>query len=209
MVLIPESEVKTAIFSNGGKMEWVEKPLDSARRSLCCTALAMLLLMALSSAFAQGKSAKSTKDDLFQDSLLGGKGFGGDIYIYHDRHIFTNGPMMPLKRFLVSYRSEETDERNAAFAFLLGITDATEGKIWCNRDNYTSNTVFEAVNEGLKRLKLSQHNERAAYVITDILEKKYPCKKKQSKYEYKCKDKVNISMFQEKHHHCSLYSYNG
>jgi len=156
-------------------MKRVEKTPGWAIGALCRVVLVLSLV--LPGAFAWGEPAKNAKEEPFQDSLLGGKGFGGNIYIYQGRDIFTNGPMMPLKRFLVSYRSEKMDERNAAFSFLLGVTDATEGKAWCSHDNYTANTVLEAINEGFKKLKPPQHNERAAYVITEILRKKYPCKK--------------------------------
>jgi len=159
-------------------MKRVEKTPGRALGSLCRAVLVLSLV--LPGAFAWGEPAKNAKEEPFQDSLLGGKGFGGNIYIYQGRDIFSNGPMMPLKRFLVSYRSEGMDERDAVFSFLLGVTDVTEGKMWCSYNNYTLNTVLEAINEEFKRLKPAQHNERAAYVITEILRKKYPCKKTDS-----------------------------
>ncbi|MCL2589291.1 MAG: hypothetical protein FWD67_00080 [Betaproteobacteria bacterium] len=85
---------------------------------------------------------------------------------------------MPLKGFLASYKSERVDERNAAFAFLLGVADATEGKMWCSNNDYTRTMVFEAIDEGLENLKQSRYNERAAYVITEIFENILSCEKK-------------------------------
>ncbi|MCL1824984.1 MAG: hypothetical protein FWG26_03440 [Betaproteobacteria bacterium] len=158
-------------------MKRVEKSLGKVHKPLCCATLALSLLLALPNAFAQGNSAKNAKDDLFQDSILVGKGAWGDIYVRRGSDIFANGFILPMNRFLVSYRSEEKDEKNTAFAFLLGVADATEGKKWCSYGNYKPVTVFDAVNEGVRNLKPSRYDERAAYVITEMLVKKYPCRK--------------------------------
>jgi len=168
----------TAIYLGEWGMERERNFPGKAHKSLCYVVLALSLLLVLPNSFAQGSSAG--KDDPFQGSLFTMKGWLGKIYTKRGKDVFISGIIMPLKGFLVSYKSEEADERNAAFAFLWGVTDATEGKMWCANNDYTRTTVFEAVDEGLKKLNQSRYNERAAYVITEILEKKYPCKKTMS-----------------------------
>jgi hypothetical protein len=161
-------------------MKWIGTSLCRAYKPLCHAVLAWSLLLALPNAFAQdnsGNSLKNAKDKPFQDSMLASKGFGGDVYARNGINVFINGSVMPLRSFLVSYRGEKTDEKNVAYAFLLGVSDATEGKMWCSQEDYQPATVFKVLDEGLNQLKPSRHAERAAYVITEILEKKYPCKK--------------------------------
>jgi hypothetical protein len=157
-------------------MRQVESFPGNVHKSFCRAALTLSLLLALPNAVAQGSPAKNAKNDQFQDSLLARKGFLGEIYELRGGKIFEPGHT-PLRTFLASYRSEKTEEKNAAFSFLLGVTDATEGKMWCAHDEYKSSTVFETLNEGLKKLKPSRDSELAAYVITEIFGKKYPCKK--------------------------------
>jgi len=138
--------------------------------------LALSMLLVLQNSFAQGNSVKNAKEEPFQDSILVGKGFGGRIYTSNGSSIYMNGFILPLASFLVSYRSEKADEKNVAYAFLLGVADATEGKMWCSQGGYEPTTIFKTLDEGINQLKLPRHKERAAYVITGILEKKYPCK---------------------------------
>jgi hypothetical protein len=88
------------------------------------------------------------------------------------------GYNIPLRYFLASYQSADPKEQNLAYAFLLGVTDATEGRTWCSPDGYKPDTVLESFDEGLTKFKSTNNNEeRAAYVITDILKKKYPCRR--------------------------------
>jgi hypothetical protein len=95
---------------------------------------------------------------------------------------------MPLGKFLVSYKSEKPDEQTAAYEFLLGVTDVTHGKFWCASEGYRPDTVFDALDEWIMKLKAKTkfctrncpRKERAAFVITEILGKKYPCQKGKS-----------------------------
>jgi len=153
-----------------------QKPSGGGYRFLRHAALALSLLLALPGAFAQGCLAKNVEDGTFQESILVRTSWatgepcvrqGGDIFV----------PSIPLWRFLVSYYSKDQEEQKAANAFLLGVADTFEGKTWCSRGDYIPSTIFEAVNESVKKMKLPRYNERAAYVIAEILEKKYPCNK--------------------------------
>jgi len=90
-------------------------------------------------------------------------------------HIFA--PNLPLWRFLVSYYSNDLREQRVAYSFLLGVADTTERKLWCSQGGYTLATILEPANENLKKINLSRYDDRAAFVLTEILRKKYPCKK--------------------------------
>ena len=153
-------------------MKRVEKTPGRALGSLCRAVLVLSLV--LPGAFAWGEPAQDVRDEPLQESILS-RAWLSDIRIRQGKDIFV--PNLPLWRFLVSYNSTDSREQNIAYAFLLGVADATERKVWCSRDDYTSTTIFEAINEGLKKLKSSRYNEHGAYVITEVLKKTYPCKK--------------------------------
>jgi len=154
-----------------------QKPSGGGYRFLHHAALALSLLLALPGAFAQECLTKNVVDGTLQESILVRKSWvTGEPCVRQGEDIFV--PSIPLWRFLVSYYSKDQEEQKAANAFLLGVADTFEGKTWCSRDDYyLSSTIFEAVNEGVKKMGLPRYNERAAYVIAEILEKKYPCNK--------------------------------
>lgn len=93
------------------------------------------------------------------------------------RNIFLNGSNLSLKRFMEYYSSPKPVEQNIANAFLLGVVDATEGKIWCDYRLLKTVSIEDFLSSRLKETSRSMANERAAYVISHILEKAFPCQK--------------------------------
>jgi len=155
----------------GGEMKR-SAGLDNAPRALCCCVLASFMLLVSPAALAQSNPVQKAEDESASKSILermrlnGNNGPGG-IFI----------PNLSVRDFLASYYSKDPEERLIAYAFLFGISDATEGKIWCSYYKFKSITVRETIYSGLKELDPSRYSERAAYVITEILGKNHPCKK--------------------------------
>jgi len=145
-----------------------------ACRVLGHAALVLSLLLPLPGAFAQGDSAQDVKKEPVQESMLMSS-WRDEPYARKEMSIYA--PDLPLWRFLASYYSNDLREQRVAYAFLLGVADTTERKIWCNQGDYTSDIILEPVNESLKKMNLSRYDDRAAFVLTEILRKKYPCKK--------------------------------
>ncbi len=150
----------------------IEQSSGGAYRVLGHAALVLSLLLTLPGAFAQGEAAKNEKP--LQESMLM-TSWMNTPYARNGMNIYA--PDLPLWRFLVSYYSNDLREQRVAYAFLLGVADTTERKIWCSHDDYTPDTILETINEGLKKMNLSRYDDRAAFVLTEILMKKYPCKK--------------------------------
>jgi hypothetical protein len=123
---------------------------------------------------AQGKPGQENGN---QESMLVWKTpFAGEHYTVSGKDIFVVN--LSLKRFLASYQSEDTAERSAAHAFLLGVLDATEGTVWCDYHQYKSITILEQIHSSLKDLDASRGNERAAHVITGFLKTHWSCKER-------------------------------
>jgi hypothetical protein len=95
-----------------------------------------------------------------------------------NQNIFINNNNLTLKEFMLVRGSNVPEERRYADLYLLGVVDATEGKVWCSYRTLLTTSILDWVDMGLKELNGSRHNERAAYVITDILSKSFPCKEK-------------------------------
>jgi len=141
--------------------------------------LPSLILMMLSALFAfptafGGEVVK--EDHANKNSILVKNGTWGRDEL-RGRQVFVNGYDMPLRDFLVSYYSNDPQEQNVTHAFLLGIVDATEGREWCGYRIVKSISILEILHNGLKDISPSRHDERAAYVIADILKRRLPCKK--------------------------------
>ncbi|MDR3214109.1 MAG: hypothetical protein LBT71_09390 [Azoarcus sp.] len=113
-----------------------------------------------------------------QDTILKNEGllFGDKLPPSHGRSIFTNRNILSLQSFLNSYRSADAEEQNAAYAFLLGVVDATEGKEWCSYRVLKTISILETLAMEFKDFDPSRYDERAAYVITEVLKKYHPCK---------------------------------
>lgn len=94
------------------------------------------------------------------------------------QRVFIENNNMSANDFFTIYMSESVEERRFAETYLLGVLDATEGKLWCDYRTFKTGTIGERVYEGFKILKKSELDKRAAYVITEILSKRYPCRGK-------------------------------
>jgi hypothetical protein len=103
------------------------------------------------------------------------KGRAGKQVIRQGEDIFV--PNLSLRHFLSSYSNKISEEQIVAYAFLLGVSDATEGKIWCSYKIFKTITLLETIHSEVKELDLSHYDERAAYTITEILKHRYPCNK--------------------------------
>ncbi|MDR3298935.1 MAG: hypothetical protein LBU43_02765 [Candidatus Accumulibacter sp.] len=135
----------------------------------------MLPILFLSSDYAQDNLARDAENEPIQESLLVRDGTYG-LRVLQGDYIFVNGTNVSLQRFLRSYRSRKPDEQNAAYTFLLGVIEATEGKEWCGYRRLKTDTILEVVYLGLQKVEPSRYDERAAYVVTGILRKNSPCK---------------------------------
>ncbi|MCB4789978.1 hypothetical protein LGR64_27150 [Delftia sp. Lp-1] len=78
--------------------------------------------------------------------------------------------------FFTAYMSKNLMERRYAEMYLLGVLDATEGRVWCDYQHFKTITLAEVLHSGLSKLDLKQRESRAAHVISDILGKEFPCK---------------------------------
>jgi hypothetical protein len=78
--------------------------------------------------------------------------------------------------FFTAYMSKNLMERRYAEMYLLGVLDATEGRVWCDYQHFKTITLAEVLHSGLSKLDLKQRESRAAHVISDILEREFPCK---------------------------------
>jgi hypothetical protein len=133
-----------------------------------------VFLFILPTSFAQGKSGQ--ENGARESMLIWKTPFMGERYTVSGKDIFVVN--LSLKRFLVSYQSEDAMERSVAYAFLLGVLDATEGTVWCDYRQYKSITLLEKVHSGLKDLDASHDDERAAHVVTSFLKTHWPCKER-------------------------------
>ncbi|MDR1424700.1 MAG: hypothetical protein LBI92_08890 [Azoarcus sp.] len=143
--------------------------------ALRCSVLMLCMLLASVTSFAQNDPAQGGKDALVQRSILIKRGLVNQYEKHEGRDIFV--PNLSLEQFLVSYNSKNPEEQSAAYAFLLGVVDASEGKTWCSYYKFKKTTVLEMIHAGLKELSPSHYDERAAHIIIGVLEKQHPCGK--------------------------------
>ncbi len=94
------------------------------------------------------------------------------------QRLFIENNNLPAEAFFAMYMSKILAERRYAEMYLLGVLDATEGRAWCDYHQFKTVTLGEVVHEGLKKMDAGQRGRRAAYVISDILNKQFPCKDK-------------------------------
>jgi hypothetical protein len=81
------------------------------------------------------------------------------------------------KKFLEEIVSTDMDRREMANVYLLGVMDATEGKVWCDYKTFKTITLQEFIFESMKRLSPVQLEKRASVVIEDTLRESFPCKR--------------------------------
>ncbi|MGK9172952.1 hypothetical protein KXR87_06950 [Yokenella regensburgei] len=82
------------------------------------------------------------------------------------------------EKFLTAWRSgEENPERLKADLYLLGVLDATEGKIWCDYKTLKIFTVHEVVHRYFKKLPPERLKERASTLILEAMIQNHACQK--------------------------------
>lgn len=94
------------------------------------------------------------------------------------QRVFIENTNLSAQQFFSAYMSKSVEERRYAELYLLGVLDSTEGVFWCDYRTYKTTSIGEGIFLGLKNLEKSKENLRAAYVITEILKKEFPCKGK-------------------------------
>jgi Rap1a immunity proteins len=83
--------------------------------------------------------------------------------------------------FFAAYTSKDESERQRAHLYLLGVQDATEGKLWCDYKTLKTVTLREFVFEYFKKQPEARMKERASRVIEDALRSSFPCERKTRK----------------------------
>ncbi|MEI8574254.1 Rap1a/Tai family immunity protein [Methylomonas sp. BW4-1] len=82
------------------------------------------------------------------------------------------------KIFLDEFVSSDSNTRKAARLYLLGVLDATEGRVWCGFKTLKTATLNEFIFEHMKKLEPTQLERRASVVIEESLKKSFPCREK-------------------------------
>lgn len=93
--------------------------------------------------------------------------------------ITSNSVNLTTENFYISLISKDLQKRNAAKLYLLGVTDATEGKSWCGYRIVKTVSIREVLYEEIEKLSKEELQSRAAHKIEEILSKKLPCREKQ------------------------------
>jgi hypothetical protein len=80
--------------------------------------------------------------------------------------------------FFRSYSSPDKPESEKARLYMLGVTDSSEGRVWCDYKHFETATLQEFVYEYFKKLPERQMDERASRLIEEALKTNFPCKGK-------------------------------
>ncbi|WP_411751994.1 Rap1a/Tai family immunity protein [Serratia sp. (in: enterobacteria)] len=78
--------------------------------------------------------------------------------------------------FFNLYRGTNQQEKEKVQLYLLGVLDATEGKVWCQYSQLQTITLQEFVFEYFKKLPHEQLTLRASDLIEAAMVKNFPCK---------------------------------
>jgi hypothetical protein len=80
--------------------------------------------------------------------------------------------------FLRSYSSRDKPESERARLYMLGVTDSSEDRVWCDYKHFETATLQEFVYEYFKKLPERRLDERASRLIQEALKTNFPCKGK-------------------------------
>ncbi|GEM_PF-1490790 len=72
------------------------------------------------------------------------------------------------------------DQRSADM-YMLGVADATEGKVWCSYKRAKIGTLREWSYEYISKLPAERLQEKASKLLLEALEKHFPCEKENNK----------------------------
>lgn len=102
-----------------------------------------------------------------------------DIRVAPDSpHLGFDRVNVTVERFLAALVHPDPIERERADHYLLGVMDATEGRVWCSYRILKSISVREIVYYELGRLPAERRKDRAAKAIEEALHKTNPCGRK-------------------------------
>jgi hypothetical protein len=82
------------------------------------------------------------------------------------------------KDFFRVYTSSSKQDSETARLYMLGVSDAGEGRDWCDYKRFSTATLQEFIYEFFKKLPERRYNERAATLIQEALKINFPCKDK-------------------------------
>ena len=80
------------------------------------------------------------------------------------------------KTFIVEFVNPSPDKRAIARLYMLGVMDATEGRVWCDYKSFKTVTLNAFVFEYFKKQSPEQLQRRASVVIEEALKNNFPCK---------------------------------
>ncbi len=116
---------------------------------------------------------------LFVLSLFSSASAGEQVaHPYNDYGITTNSVNLSAQGFFNSYISKSPKDRERAELYLLGVMDSAEGELWCDYKTFKTTTLRERIFEGFKNIEKNKLSNRASTVIKEILNQRYPCRRK-------------------------------
>lgn len=80
--------------------------------------------------------------------------------------------------FFHAYASRDRQQSEKARLYMLGVSDANEGRTWCDYKHFSTATLQEFVYEYFKKLPEHRLDERASTLIQEALKTNFPCKGK-------------------------------
>ncbi|WP_051916589.1 MULTISPECIES: Rap1a/Tai family immunity protein [unclassified Serratia (in: enterobacteria)] len=92
------------------------------------------------------------------------------------QHLTPDNVNLKGEDFFKLYRGTNQQEKEKAQLYLLGVLDATEGKVWCQYSQLQIITLQEFVFEYFKKLPQEQLKLRASDLIEAAMVKDFPCK---------------------------------
>lgn len=66
-------------------------------------------------------------------------------------------------------------ERDKAFSYLDGIKDASQGRVWCDVNQFKTPDMADHIVVEFSRMSAAERKRSAAPLILDILRRDYPC----------------------------------
>jgi hypothetical protein len=82
------------------------------------------------------------------------------------------------KDFFHAYASQDRSESEKARLYMLGVSDSSEGRVWCDYRHFSTTTLQEFVYEYFKKLPEHRLDQRASTLIQEALKTNFRCKDK-------------------------------
>lgn len=79
------------------------------------------------------------------------------------------------KDFFRAYANPDRQVSERARLYMLGVSDAGEGRVWCGYKRFSTATLQEFVYEYFRKLPEGRLNERASTLIQEALKSNFPC----------------------------------